>query len=238
MAGYLIEFRIRGYAKRYARSLIYDVAKKFHVRGVTHKSKVVPHITMYGPFRTYKQKDVVNALQNVCSKYNSVPFTFKGFNYFDNAKNKVVYLDIEPSEKLVNLRYELSKALLPITSTISKEDKRGRDDFKFHSTIAFKDIDYKFRNIWNYIKEKERPNIKQRLLRVTLLRNGKILYEYDLLQQRLLNRKEALSRLIFMKTIKMMKDNYEEAEDYQIYKKQEAKAKESILIRIKNLFKV
>ena len=205
MAVYHIEFRIRGHAKKYAKTLIYEVGKRFRVRGMTRRH-VVPHISLYGPFLTRKQRDVVAEVVRVCSGYKLVPFTFRGFNYFDNSTNKVVYLDIVPSDKLINLRFELAGALLPITYTKSNENRKNKADFKFHSTIAFKDIDDKFRDIWHYISGKERPNIKQHLLRVTIIKNSKILYEYDLIQHRLLNRRQALDRNIFMETIRRIKD--------------------------------
>ncbi len=204
MTVYHIEFRIRGHAKKYAKTLIYDVGKKFRVRGMAGKH-VVPHISLYGPFFTMHQRDVVAAVVAVCSRYRLVPFTFRGFNYFDNSTNKVIYLDIVPSEVLVNLRFELARTLLPITSSKSKEDRKTRADFKFHSTIAFKDIDNKFRAIWKYISTKEKPDIKQHLLRVTIIKNSKILYEYDLMQQKLLNRNQALNKHIFMETIRELK---------------------------------
>ena len=187
-------------------------------KGLTHKH-VVPHISLYGPFLTRQQRQVVAEIIRVCSEYEDVPFIFKGFNYFDNSTNKVIYLDIDPSEALVNLRFELAKALLPITSSKSIEDRKTKKDFKFHSTIAFKDIDTKFNEIWGYMSEKDRPNIKQHLLRVTILKNGKILYEYDLIQQKLLNRGQALDKHFFMETIKKLKtmpndnnDNFVERE--------------------------
>lgn len=43
--------------------------------------------------------------------------------------------------------------------------------------------------------------INQRLLRVTLLKNGKILYEYDFLQRKLFNRNQSLNRKIWKETI-------------------------------------
>jgi hypothetical protein len=201
MAVYHIEFRIRGHAKRYAKALVYDVGRRFRVRGMTRRH-VVPHISLYGPFLTRRQKDVVAEVVRVCSKYELVPFYFRGFNYFDNPAHKVIYLDILPSDELVNLRYELARALLPITYSKSNEDRKLRADFKFHSTIAFKDIDNKFDDIWEYISRKEKPNIKQQLLRVTIIKNSKILYEYDLLQHKLLTRRQALDRHIFMETIR------------------------------------
>lgn len=205
MTHYHIEFRIRGYAKLYARELIFDVAKRFRVRGVIRQGKAVPHISLYGPFGTNKERQMVNEIVKVCSKYKLVPFTFKGFNYFDNFKNKVIYIDIEPSQSLIDLRYDISKALSPISHSKSQEDKKDKSDFKFHSTIAFKDIDYKFKDIWSYINRKEKPNIKQNLLRVTIIKNSRILYEYDLIQQRLLNRRQALDKRLFMETIKKLK---------------------------------
>ena len=154
MKHYLIEFRFHGYAKKYAKRIIYDVGKKFRVRGVTRK-KVVPHITMFGPFTTRNEKKMVSAVANVAKNYTLVLFTVKGFNFFDNATNKVIYLDIEPSEDLKQLRFELSGRLRKITNSISSQDRKSMDKFFFHATIAFKDIDRKFNKIWRYLKKKE-----------------------------------------------------------------------------------
>ena len=207
MAQYLIEFRFHGYAKRYAKKLIYDVSKKFRVRGVT-KKKVVPHITMYGPFSTRNHRMVATTIERVVKKYELVQFRVKDFNYFNNQQ-KVIYLEIEPSEELKNLRYEIAQELLKVTSSKSNQDRKRKNDFKFHSTICFKDIDKKFPKIWKYLKEREEPNIHQFLLRITILRGRKILYEYDLMQKRLLNRKQALNHQIFLKTVNILKQKQE-----------------------------
>jgi len=204
MAYYLIEFRFHGYAKRYAKRLIYNVSKKFRVKGVTRK-RVVPHITLYGPFTTKNYKMIATRVEKVAKKYTLVPFKVKGFNYFDNKVNKVIYLDIEPSDELKNLRYELAQELRKVSSSKSREDHREKDDFYFHSTVAFKDIDKKFPKIWKYLKDREEPNVHQHLLRITILRGRKILYEYDLIQKRLLNRKQALNHQLFLKTINILK---------------------------------
>ncbi len=205
MAYYLIEFRFHGYAKKYARTLIYDVARKFNVKGVTRK-RAVPHITLYGPFTTRNERQVVSTVANIGQKYDLVPFKLKSFNNFNNLKNKVIYLDIEPSNKLECLRWELSQNLRQVTNTTSTFDKDKK--FSFHSTIAFKDIDNKFSKIKEYIESKEEPNIHQHLLRLTILKNGEILYEYDLIQKRLLNRQESRSKFYWQKTIQQFKCMY------------------------------
>ncbi len=127
-----------------------------------------------------------------------VPFIVKGFSYF-NKEHKVIYLDVNPSAELEKLRRELAQRLSKISDSQPWDDKK---QFQFHSTVAFRDIDRKFPKIWEYIKEKEEPNIKQHLLRITILKGNRILYEYDLILQKLLNRRQALSRYWLNKTIK------------------------------------
>jgi len=197
MPHYLIEFRFHGYAKRYLKRQIFEVARRFYVRGVTRK-RPVPHISLAGPFETRDIKRVIRDVESVAKNYELVNFKLKGFGYFNNPNGKVIYADIEPSKELEELRWELATRLMKYAE-LKEGDKKKR--FSFHATIAFKDIDRKFSGIWRYLKSKEEPNINQYLLRITILRNGKILYEYDLMLKRLLNRREALSKRIWKKTI-------------------------------------
>jgi len=204
MVGFLIEFRLHGYAKGYARELIYAVARRFRVRGMT-RSRAVPHVTLYGPSETADIKRVISEVEKVGQKYTLVPFQVKGFGYTPSDKNKkVVYLDITPSSELKELRWELARRLSKI-STHQRWDAKGK--FLFHSTIAFKDIDRKFNEIWTFIKAREKPNIDQYLLRITIIgAHRKILYEYDLALKRLLNRREALSKTWWRKTINKLRE--------------------------------
>ena len=208
MARYMIEFRFHGYAKKYAKRLIYNVARKFGIKGVTRK-KVVPHITLFGPFTTRYEKKMVSEVINVAKKYTLVPFKVKGFNFFDNATNKVIYLNIKPSEELKQLRFDLTNRLRKITNTKSSQDRKNKNKFHFHATIAFKDIDKKFNQIWNHLKKKEGQDINQYLIRITILKNGRILCEYDLLQKKRLNRIQALSKRRYKQTIEILQKKQE-----------------------------
>lgn len=198
---YLIEFRFQGYAKRYAKNLIYDVAREFNVKGVTRK-RAVPHITLYGPFQTNDERRLISEIVSIGQKYDLVPFRVKGFDFFDNKQNKVIYLDIEPFEELKGLRRDIAYRLSKFSNGTSFDSNY---DFAFHATIAFKDIDYKFDRIWKYIQQRQEPYVYQHLLRITIIKNSKILYEYDLMQKRLLNRRQALSKLYWNKTIESLK---------------------------------
>ena len=202
MPHYLIEFRFHGYARKYLKRSIFDVARRFRVKGVTRK-RPVPHITLVGPFETREIKRVITDVESVANNYDLVNFKLIGFGYFNNPRGKVIYADIEPSKELEELRWELAKRLMKYAE-IKEWDKRER--FSFHATIAFKDIDRKFSEIWRYLKSKETPNINQYLLRLTIIgKGGKIVCEYDLMLGRLLNRRAALSKKIWKKTIFMFR---------------------------------
>lgn len=200
MAGYLIEYRFHGYAKAYARDLIWGTAKKFRVRGVTKRGHAVPHMTLFGPFSTKHERKMVSEVVEACRNYNLVPFRIEGFGHFGK---EVIYMRIRPSKELEDLRRDISEKLLNLTNTRSEFDSKY--NLSFHATIAFRDIEGKFDRIWKYIEQKPTPNINQHLLRVTILKGRRILYEYDLLEQKLLSRPKALSKRSWRKTFELLK---------------------------------
>ncbi|MCJ7647777.1 MAG: 2'-5' RNA ligase family protein, partial [Candidatus Lokiarchaeota archaeon] len=205
---YLIQFRLLGDAKQYAKDVIYDVARKFDVNGVT-QNRPVPHISLYGTFKTLNEKKIISEIESVGRRYELVRFRIKRFCYFyNNNKNKVIILEIEPYEDLENLRLDICRRLSKY-STSYKPFNTNRN-FNFHVTVA-KDIDYEFIRIWDYIQMKWEPYIPRHLLipryllRITIIKNSKILYEYDLMQQKLLNREEALNEESWKKTFAILK---------------------------------
>lgn len=208
MAHYLIEFRFSGYAKKYLKELIYEVARKFHVRGAT-RNRAIPHVTLLGPLYTRDERRLVKEFASVVSKYDLVRFKLDGFGHFHGSgffswllgKQKVIFAEVKGSNELNQLRIELVDRLKSFC-TLNEHDYKT--DRHFHATIAFKDINRKFDAIWKYLQNKRAPNINQYLLRVTLIKNQKILYEYDLMQRRLLNRPQAKNSAIFKRTISLL----------------------------------
>ena len=76
MANFYVEFRMHGHAKEYAKDMVYSVAKEYKVKGVT-RSRVVPHIGLYGPGKTEDIRKVISAVKKVGRKYSLVPFKVK-----------------------------------------------------------------------------------------------------------------------------------------------------------------
>ncbi len=194
---YLIEFRFFGKAKANIKSLIWDINRRFHIRP---RHRPVPHVSLVGPFSTKDEVRLINDFRSICERQGIMNYQVVGFNTFE--ENKVVYIDVEPDTKMDDFRYRLSQTLKPYCNLTKYDFDR---DFKFHGTIAMKLSPMKFKQVKNYINKKTKPRYKNVLLRVTLIKNRRILYEYDFLLKKMLNRWEAKNRTILSKTFNELK---------------------------------
>ncbi|MEK6957523.1 MAG: 2'-5' RNA ligase family protein [archaeon] len=193
-SSYLIELRLSGRTKTYLKELSYQIAEKFRVRGAVRK-RVVPHVSLFGPFKSNHERELTLKFSSMCKRLDLVKYRLNGFDHFED---RVVHVHIDPSTELIEFRKELAKSLIPVCIETKQYDYV--DDFKFHATLAFKDIEKKFDAIWDYLQTQETPLKEEYVLRITLLKRGRILKEYDLIQRRMLSRKEALNRGVWKET--------------------------------------
>lgn len=196
---YLIEFRFSGFAKQSIKELKINITKKFGVS----KRKIVPHITLAGTVSTNDEKRLVQEIVDVCKKYDLIKFKMDGV---DNFRDEVIFVKIEPSPELENLRLEIAERLYKFCKT-TKFDRD--EEFKFHATLVLKDIQKKFDRIWDYVQTWRIPEMEQYVLRITILKNSRILAEYDLILKKLLNRTESLDREIYQETLKKLEKKRE-----------------------------
>lgn len=201
---YLIEFRLFGYPKLRAKKLILHISKKFRVHAAT-KNRVVPHITLFGPFTTTNESALVARFKEVCNNYckTGIPtFDIGGFKYFEGEADKVIALNIIPSKELRNYRLDLARQIRDIAKGKPWD---YREEYNFHATIAFRDVGKKWQRIFNYLQNDEFNVRKVPVIRVTLLKGSRIQNEFDFPQKKLLNRNEAKSKIIYLRTLKMLK---------------------------------
>jgi 2'-5' RNA ligase len=189
---YLIEFRFFGKAKEDMKSLIWDVNKRFRIRP---KYRPVPHVSLVGPFSTRYERRLIKDFRNICEKQNIMQFQVVGFNTFED--NRVVYIEVEPDTKMDYFRWKLSQTLHEYCILQPYDTER---QFSFHATIAMKLPPKKFKQVKNYIYKKSKSRYKNILFRVTLIKNQKILQEYDFILKKMLNRREAKSRTVLSRT--------------------------------------
>ncbi len=208
MTKYFIEFRFRGRAKGEIKELILEINKKFQVFS---KNRSIPHITLIAPFYTKHERRLVSDFEKICIKHSLVDFSIEGYGTFEHSR--VVYIKIYPSKELLKFRNELLKKIKAY-SNLNKTDifylsrlLKIKKRYSPHITLAMKIDQKKFLQIKNYVKNIKQPKFKHSLLRATLIKDQRILCEYDFIQKRMLNRKEALDKDIWRKTVSLMKND-------------------------------
>jgi hypothetical protein len=82
------------------------------------------------------------------------------------------------------------------------------ENFNFHATLAKDLADQKFVQIKKFVLSLKKSKFMHIVIRVTLLKNGKILKEYDFLLRKSLNQKQALDSKIYKRTMKFLKNYF------------------------------
>jgi hypothetical protein len=153
---------------------------------------VVPHITLAGPFSTENEEKLIADFTRVCTSQKEIPnYELGGYGFFDDSR--VVFVTITPDDTLKQFRYQLSHAISPYCS-LRSYDLDSAEEFRFHATLAMKLDWLTFQRIKWYFRRQDCVMYRHHPIRATLLRNSKILCEYDFIQERMLSRAQALSR--------------------------------------------
>ena len=199
MTRYMIDIRLMGSVKHQIRTLADHLQEKFSLGN----RLVTPHITLAGPFSTDHEEKLIEDFIRICSDQKKVPkYEVGGYGFFDDSR--VVFVTITPDETLKQFRYQLSRAISPYCS-LRDYDLDDAEAFRFHATLAMKLDWLTFRRIQWYFREQERVVYRHHPIRATLLRNAKILCEYDFIQQRMLTRAQALSRATMKRDFEILK---------------------------------
>lgn len=191
---YLNEIRLGEPLKTEIKTVIRDVSETFNVHGQT-RTRPVPHITLFGPYDTDDGYEAKSRTQSVLQSFNEVPYEIDGFGHFNR---ETLYLNVCPSSELRSLRRRLSARLRPIA-----DDYRDYDadrEYDFHITIAFKDIQSQFDEIWTYVNETYNFERQATAKRVTALDGRDMMWEWDLPQGKALSQSKATSRQSWQKT--------------------------------------
>jgi calcineurin-like phosphoesterase family protein/2'-5' RNA ligase len=186
---YLIEIRLLGKAKSETRDLIYQTSRDYHIS----ISRPVPHITLVGGFSTNDEAKLIRDFESISRRYRLIRYVIEGIDSFTDTG--VVYLDVQPSEELITYRRELRDKLQKYCSLCEYDFK---EPFEFHSTIAMHLSREEADKIKNGTEHDKRYS--HRMLRATLLKNRKILAEYDFCLRKMLDRRKALSKQVLSDT--------------------------------------
>jgi 2'-5' RNA ligase len=199
MTHYLIDIRLMGSVKHQIRTLSSQLAEKFNLGN----KRVIPHITLAGPFSTTDEQKLIGDFTKICSNQKKIPkYEVGGYGFFDDTR--VVFVTITPDDTLQQFRYQLAQTLSPYCS-LRDYDLDSANEFRFHATLAMKLDWLTFRRIKWYFRNQENVIYRHHPIRATLLRNTRILCEYDFIQERMLSRAQALSKATLMRDLDILK---------------------------------
>lgn len=203
MTRYLIDIRLMGPV----RDQISDLSNRLREQFRLENYLVAPHITLAGPFSTSDEEHLVGDFTRICSGIQNVPhYELGGYGVFDDTR--VIYVTVTPDETLRQFRYALSQALASYCS-LRDYDLESAAEFQFHATVAMKLDWLTFQRVKWYVKKEEDVVFRHHPIRATLLRNSRIVCEYDFLQERMLTRAQALSRATRKRDLDLLKAWYD-----------------------------
>ncbi|MDP2908032.1 MAG: 2'-5' RNA ligase family protein [Nanoarchaeota archaeon] len=211
------------------KRLIRNISYKFRL---AHK-RAVPHISLAGSLTTTNENRLVNDFRTLCLEYPLMSFKIDGFNVFEG--NRVVFIDIKPSQGLDEFRWEICKKLGSYCKLKHPYDYQR--EWYPHATIAMNLDHNRFNKIKDYVSRLQQPKYKHFMLRATLIKGQRILYEYDFLQRRLLNRWEAKNPMQYQKTMNLLKEFFKGRYDPNKRLETRQVKKESFWEKILHLFR-
>lgn len=214
----LIELRIRP-GRFKISSIISQVAHEFHFP--SRKAPRVPHLTLYGSFQTNDTDQVIEVVEHLGKNHEGISYVIDGFKQLDGDKGKVIYFNVVPSEDLTTFRYDLSNKLRKFAPSIKPFDYEKQ--FTFHITLCFKLSEDEAKRVMSYLTEPPKNNPEYRplgqfyfpfnALRLTFLGNDRrIICEYDMMQKKILSRREAKSENTWKKTFEI----YRNKNDFEV----------------------
>ncbi len=190
---YIIEIR-----PTFEKWLLKNIIFNTNIKGIYTQT---PHITLVYNFKpktnSYKIAKIIKETLN--GKY--IEFMYDGYDIFKGNNGYVVAFKVIPSNDFIAFQKGLYNKLKPYIKKDSNKNKYNKNPH-FHCTIAYKVKDL------NHIKLPDKEiYLKSHILRVTLLRSGKIVYEYDVPTNKILDRKKALSKEQYKKTLLKFRRN-------------------------------
>jgi len=193
MTRYLIDIRQMGPVRHQLHALSARLEERFAIR----EKQVVPHITLAGPFSTGDEERLARDFARLCEGLAGVPhYEVGGYGFFDTSR--VVFVSIIPDETLRQFRAGLAEALAPYC-TLRVYDRVPADEFRFHSTLAMKLDWLTFQRIKWFVRHQEPVVHRPHPVRATLLKNSRVLCEYDFARHRMLTGAQARGRAMRMR---------------------------------------
>jgi 2'-5' RNA ligase len=183
---YFLEIWLRGYAEDYAKEKRVQISE-FYFQDIS--KKYCPHITLIPPFSCSDEKNLIATIEKKCMEIDLLSFSLFGWGVFENREN-FLHLKTNIDPAINHFRHNLHQNL--DSFILCEAQNKSIETFEPHVTIA-QSTDSNILNIPNWYNPAFK-SIEQYMLRVTLLKNKRIVCEYDFARKELLTREQALDK--------------------------------------------
>lgn len=164
MTKYLICYALPPAVAQYHNNAVADVSARFQTKPLNQR--IPPHATIKIPFDTERIEEVEAATAAFAGEHVSAPMRIDGFGAF---RRNVIYMNIDPSDAAHKLVHDYLAYLSEEVPWLPfyKYDREK----KLHATIAKRDIEASFDEIWRYLHEMYDPHFDIALDNLTILKN-------------------------------------------------------------------
>lgn len=132
---------------------------------------------------------LISDFENVCRDQTNV-MTYEGLEAGMFGDSRVVYMKIRPNEALKEFRCKLSRKLEDYCE-LSEYDDADKGEFQYHCSIERASNQKELGKIFGFVAGRKELEFRHVAMRATLLKNRKILREYNFFLDRTLTRREA-----------------------------------------------
>lgn len=156
---------VRGNAKNYHTELIKDLVDRFNVFPLYNLFP--PHLTLKRGFELSDED--MQLLHRILDEYKAThsQSDYK-MNQFSNFREDVLFLDVEPSEKMQKDVLELMDALHTHPSLEFDEYDNGSE---FHATLTMRPLkEFDFKAVRSYLNELKQPNFDMKFDNIAILK--------------------------------------------------------------------
>ena len=171
----------------------------------------VPHVTLvYNFWPKGSPFKVIETVKKVADNYDNLEYYYDGYEVKHGNKGYVIAIRIRPSPELVQFREEVYGKLKGHI-TERPDVRQYNENLWFHAAVSFNlgpEQVKKFLSDTELVQKLQRFLFHARVLRITLVRKGRIVYEYDTLTKRILDRSHALSSDELENTYKKYREKF------------------------------
>jgi len=211
---YLLEYRHSGYPRKYFLNRFAEIKRRYRI--VHSRYHYVPHITIAGPISTKNERGLIRVIEHIIfshsHKFHEPGNLIRTGKYikFDTAiGGKVLGIEVVPPKSLVELKNELELAINHVQDSQCQTYKKNI----WHTTLwNMKNNDnfneHKFQKIWKNTSGSPQE-MKFIFDRVTLLKDAKILKEFDLVNLKTHSRTKSLDNNLRYKSYIKIKTELE-----------------------------